>query len=257
MKCEDCHLGDAVKGLIDKYTCGLDHSDDRRVRNAWDGCDIVESVHAHERASRLRCEGCGCYSILIETVLPTTRTVVERPLEPPKQQARLIDSRLEKAGEPTRTFECEDCGHRWPVPDWFPVIWEAKPADVGHMTIEELASHLKDKIIGGLGVPRRYLGSQPREPVPEYDDDQLLTGKAFRDCLWSETLEARVINAMYENCAHMMPQENGEAEKPFFGPGSISTDQANDLAESLAHGHCSGSTRLLHDALGKRLKKDC
>lgn len=256
MKCEDCHLGNAVKGLIDKYTCGLDHSDNRKVRNSWDGCDLVESVRANERVSRLRCLECRCSRILIETVLPTTRTVIERPST--THMSRLIDSRLEKAGEPERTFICEDCGHRWPVPDWFSITWGAKPEDVGHMTIEELASHLKDKIIGGLSIPRRYLEPKPKEPLPEYEDDQLLTPQAIRDC-WRRNplLEDRVINAIYEECAHMMPQENGEVEKPFFGPGSISADQANDLAESLANGHCSGSTKLLHDALGRKLRKDC
>jgi len=257
VECKNCHLGNPVKGLIDKYTCGHDYGDDKELRNAWDGCDLVESVHAQERASRLRCLRCHHSCVLIETALPTTRIVVERPLEPPMQQARLIDSRLEKTGEPIRTFECEDCGHRWPVPDWFPVIWGAKPTDVGHMTIEELASHLKDKIIGGMGIPRRYLEPTPRERVPEYEDDQLLTGKAFLDIWRSKKLEFRVINAIYESCAHMMPQELGEVEQPVFGPGSISSDQANDLAESLVNGHCSGSTKLLHEALGRKLKRGC
>lgn len=257
MKCQDCHLGQKVKGLIDKYTCGLDHSEDRKVRNGWDGCDVVESVHAREHASRLVCPKCGCHEIVLVTSAPMKRTITER-ISPLVLESKVVDSTLTATGQVERVFVCkaQACQHSWPVPEWFPRFWVGKPEDAAHMTIEELASHLKDKIIGGLGIPKEYVTGTPRrEPPPEYADSELLTAQALRDSWRSPELEARVLDAIYEECAHNMPQETGEVEQAVFGPGQISTAEANELADAMASGHNSGDTAILHWKQAGKLKR--
>lgn len=258
MECEKCHLGNQVKGLINKYTCGLDHSEDKAVRNGWDGCDIVESVLAREHASKLVCPACGCDRIIIQTRVPLDRVVKEHA-NMHVQQGKVIDSYLTATGPMERTFICQDqgCLHSWPVPEWFPKFWVGKPEDASQMTTEELAAHLKEKIIGGLGIPKRYLGlpeSDP-EPPPEYADSELLTAQSMRDSFRNPKLEGRVLDALYEECARHMPHERGEVEQAVFGPGRISTAEANELADAMASGHNSGSTSILHERVAGKLKR--
>lgn len=258
MRCQECHLGQEVKGLIDKYTCGLDHSDEKKVRNGWDGCDIVESVRAREHASRLVCPECGCHEIVLVTSAPMKRTITER-ISPLVLESKVVDSTLTATGQVERVFVCkaQACQHSWPVPEWFPKFWVGKPEDAAHMTIEELAAHLKEKIIGGLGIPRRYLGvpDPDPKPVPQYADSELLTAQAMRDTFRNPELEARVLDALYEECARYMPQERGEVEQAVFGPGRISTAKANELADAMASGHNSGSTSILHERMAGKLRR--
>ena len=256
MRCQECHLGQEVKGLIDKYTCGLDHGEEKTVRNGWDGCDIVESVNAREHASRLVCPECGCERIIIQTKVPIDRVVKEH-VNMHVQQAKVIDSYMTATGPMERTFICQECHHSWPVPDWFPKFWVGKPEDASQMTTEELAAHLKDKIIGGLGIPKRCVTGEPepKEPPPEYADSELLTAQAMRDSFRNPRLESRVLDALYEECACHMPNERGEVEQAVFDPCRISTAQANELADQMAEGHNSGDTSILHERMAGKLKR--
>jgi len=234
MECKDCHLGQRVPKLINKYTCGLDHSEDRAVRNGWDGCDIVESVRAREHASKLECPKCQSDFIFIETIVPARRTVTEH-VHGNLRGSSLKDSKLEAEGTVERRFWCQGCGHKWEVPDWFPKMWVGKPEDATHMTSEELQTHLKGKILGELRPPRQ----ETREPVQEYEDHMLLSAQALRDSWRCPKLEQRVIDALYEECSHLMPQELEEVEQPVYGPGAV------------ADGDCV----LLHEALASKLKR--
>lgn len=257
MRCQDCHLGNRVKGLINKYTCGLDHDNPKRVRDEDDGCDIVESVHAREHASRLVCPECGCHQVMLVTSVIMKRVVTER-ISPLVLESQVVDSTMDSVGDVERVFRCcaQACLYSWPVPEWFPKFWVGRPEDASQMTTDELASHLKDKILGGLGIPKRYVTREPepKEPPPQYADSELLTPAAMRDCYRSRELEARVLDAIYEECANNMPRD-GEVEQPVFGPGRISTAEANELADAMVSGHNSGSTSILHERMARKTRR--